>query len=357
MLEADDHAGEVPVILVTGATGSIGRHLVRHLSDGRVPFRAFVRDQAKGEALGCEFITGDFDDPGSVTAAMDGIDRVFLNAAGAGPATGPQPMIRQQHAVIDAARRAGVSTVVKVSVWGARPDGRLAQSAHWQIEQHLKASGIGWSVLQPSGFMQNFLTGVASFTAEGDLLGAYGDGHVSYIDCADIAACAAVLLKDGHGTRGTFVLTGPESLTLSEIAGKLSRAWGRPVRYADLSPARMAAAIRAQGLPGQFADDIAVLCEEVAKDTLAATTTTVRDLTGRDPRTFDEFLAGMSDAPDGLTVIWAGPDGEDLMIMTCHRGGRRGRLGRPQGLLITGHHQDVAHCRQFQAVRSPAGFT
>src|SRR5262249_23665059 len=152
-----------------------------------VAFRALVRDEAKGRALGCDFAVGDFDDPGSITAALDGVDRLFLNGAGAQPVDGEQPMIRQQKTAIDAAKKAGVSRVVKVSVWHAHEGGRLAEGAHWEIEEYLKASGLGWSLLQPSGFMQNFITGAGSFTADGNLVGAYGEAPVSYIDCEDIA--------------------------------------------------------------------------------------------------------------------------------------------------------------------------
>jgi len=279
------------MILVTGATGSIGRHLVRRLREDQAPFKALVRDEAKGDALGCGFVVGDFDDPGSIARAMQGVDQLFLNAGGAQPVPGEQPMIRQQTAAIDAARNAGVARIVKVSVWGAREDGKLAQGAHWQIEQHLKASGMGWSMLQPSGFMQNFVTGAGSFTDDGHLIGAYGNARVSYIDCRDIAACAAALLTGTRGEDESFVLTGPEALTQAEIADKLSAPPGKPVKYVDLPPGELAAMLKARGLPAQFADDVAALGQEVTTGALAATTTAVRDLTGRDPGTFDEFLA------------------------------------------------------------------
>jgi uncharacterized protein YbjT (DUF2867 family) len=96
------------------------------LREQQVPFRALVRDEDKGRALGCGSSVADFGDPGSVTAAMTEVDRLFLNAAGAGPADGEQPMVRQQRTVIDAAQDAGVSQIVKVSVWGARQGGPLA---------------------------------------------------------------------------------------------------------------------------------------------------------------------------------------------------------------------------------------
>ncbi|QMU68293.1 SDR family oxidoreductase [Streptacidiphilus sp. P02-A3a] len=281
------------MILVTGATGSIGRHLVRELRDLGAPFTALVRDADKGRALGCRYVVGDFDDPGSLAAALDGVDHLLLNSAGAVPTSdgAPQPMIAQQRAAIDAAGRAGVRRIVKVSVWQARRGGRLAQGAHWEIEQYLKASGIEWAVLQPSGFMQNFATGAGTFTAEGSLISPATDSPVSYVDCQDIAACAAVLLTRPLGAGETFVLTGPAALTMAEIAGQLSRAVDRPVGVVGLGGEEMAARLTAQGLPARFAADVAALWTEVGDGSLAATTDEVRNLTGRDPRSFADFLA------------------------------------------------------------------
>lgn len=276
------------MILVLGASGSIGRHLVDRLRDADVT--AFVRDEEKGAALGCRYVVGDLDDPDSVAAAMKGVDRVFLNAGGAQPAAGEQPMVRQQRTAIDAAVAAGVEHVVKLSVWHAREGAPLAEGAHWLIEEHLKASGLGWSVLQPSGFMQNFRTGAAVFTEHGDLLGAYGDSRVSYVDCVDIAACAAALLTGDPKARETFVLTGPAALTHAEIAAKLSAVVGREIRYVDLPAADFATRLTALGLPAGFAADVAALFADVAGGRLAPVTTAVRDLTGREARTFDDFL-------------------------------------------------------------------
>jgi NAD(P)H dehydrogenase (quinone) len=276
------------MILVTGATGSIGRSLVGQLTE---PFTAFVRTEAKGQALGCPYVVGDFDDPTSLAVALKGVDVLFLNAGGAEPVVGEQSMIGQQKRVIDAARAAGTAYVVKISVWGAKPGGKLAEGAHWEIEQYLKASGLSWTILQPSGFMQNFITGAGLLTVTGDLIGASGDSKVSYIDCVDIAACAATLLTNPSRTGETFVLTGPEALSNTEIAAKLSAAQGRTVNYVAVSAEEMAVRLITQGLPDQFAHDVAALWANVADGSLAPTTTAVQELTGRAPHSFDEFLA------------------------------------------------------------------
>ncbi|MGQ4615648.1 NAD(P)H-binding protein [Nocardia sp. R7R-8] len=279
------------MILVTGATGSIGRHLVRRLRQQGTPFRALVRDPERGRELDCALAIGDFDDPDSIATALSGVDQVFLCSPGAEPTAGPQPMIAQQTTVIDAAARAGAQRIVKVSVRGARAGRPLAEGAHAEIEARLEASGLDWSILQPNGFMQNFLTGAGAFTSGGDLLGAYGQGRVPYIDCADIAACAAALLTRDLGSRRRFVLTGPEALTHADIAARLSEALGRTVSYIDQSPADFADGLAAQGLPAQFAADVATLYADVAGGSHAETTSAVHDLTGRPATTFTEFLA------------------------------------------------------------------
>ncbi|WP_405797567.1 NmrA family NAD(P)-binding protein [Streptomyces sp. NBC_01506] len=273
------------MILVTGATGTIGRYLVRALAEADVPFRALVRDAGKGEELGCEFVVGDFGNPASLASALKGVDRLLLNSGGALPVAGQQPMVRQQTGAIDAARTAGVSSVVKVSAWRPAPDAKLSVRGHWEIERHLEASGLRWSSLQPTGYMQNFFTGEGGFTHGDALAGPYGAGRVAYLDAYDVAACAAALLTGPLGGGETYALTGPEALTHEEIAAKLA------IPFHDQTPQEAAEGLRAQGLPGWFVDDLLWLYADISAGSMSEVTTAVGDLTGRAPRTFAEFLA------------------------------------------------------------------
>lgn len=284
------------MIVVTGATGSIGRHLVARLAAAGTPFRAMVRDPAGATDLGGEVVPGDFTEPATLAAAFAGADQVFLNSSGVRPGNDQQAMIRQQRAAIDAARVAGVGHIVKVSVLRAAEGRLLAEGAHGVIESHLRTSGMTATILQPNGFMQNFVTGVNGFTAGGDVVDLYGGAGVSYIDAADIAACAAAALTRGAGAGRTHLLTGPEVLTAADVAARITAAVDRPVGVEALAPAALEESLLADGAPAGFAADIAELCREVAAGSLATTTGTVRELTGSAPRTFAAFAADHADA-------------------------------------------------------------
>ncbi|HLS79146.1 MAG TPA: NmrA family NAD(P)-binding protein [Nocardia sp.] len=288
------------MILVTAATGSIGRHLVRALHEQGAPVRALVREEAKGRALGVDYAVGDFDDPASLAAALRGVRRVFLNGPGALPVDGEQPGLRGQKALIDAARAAEVAHVVKVSVWDAAPAAPLSQGLHWEVEEYLRASGLGSSVLQPAGFMQNFLAPTA-FTPDGRLIASYGDAPVAYVDAADIAAAAAALLTAEQPAPGPVVLTGSQALTDAQVAAKLSAVLGRTVELAPFPAEQIPAALTAQGLPEWFATQLATLVAQVAAGAQSVPTDGVARLTGRPARTFDQFLADNAEAVRAAT--------------------------------------------------------
>jgi uncharacterized protein YbjT (DUF2867 family) len=293
------------MILVTGATGSTGKHLVSQLQARGAAFKALVRDKAKGEALGADFAVGDYDDPASISAAMEGVDRVFLASPGAQGETpdGEQPMIRWERNVIDAAKAAGVRYVVKLSVWNARIGGRMSEGAHGVVEAYLKDSGLDWTMLQPGGFMQNFLSPASSLAdEEGNLIGPEADAPVAFIDCHDIAATAAALLTGETGRGESFVITGPEAIRYSEIAVKLTAGWGRVVGFSGQSERAIADRLRGYGLAPQQADEMASLYASLGEGMFSEVTDAVERLTGTAPRSFDEFMAANPDAFPALAT-------------------------------------------------------
>ncbi|MDP4507724.1 NAD(P)H-binding protein [Nonomuraea turcica] len=273
------------MIVVTGATGSIGRALIERLtSSGRHDVLAVVRRPA--EDLGCDYALGDFTEPETIGRLLSPGDRLFLNSS-------LWPGFVDAHrAVIDLAAQAGVAQVVTVSVRGASPGEKLGGGMHGEVDAHLRKSGLPWTILQPTGFMQNLPRDVR----DGCLYGSYGPKQVNYIDTRDIAEVAAALLTRPVGPDRDHVLTGPESLSHEQIAEAIGAAIGRPVRYVDLPLPEMAAHLEWQGIPQPHAGDLAALMAETGDGRWATTTTTVEDLTGRPPRPLSAYLADHKDA-------------------------------------------------------------
>ncbi|MEV4243020.1 NAD(P)H-binding protein [Streptosporangium canum] len=272
------------MIVVTGATGSIGRVLIDRLRAAGTAVVAVVRRPEQGESLGCDYVVGDFDRPETIGAALSPGDRLFLNSS---LWPGFVPRYRE---VIDLVRSAGVAQVVKVSVRGAEPGALLGGGMHGEVEAHLKASGLAWSILQPVGFMQNLPAEVSFQDGEGRFYGSYGPGRVGYIDARDIADVAAALLTRPVGADETYVLTGPEAPTHDEIAAAVSGALGRTVRYVDLPAEELTGHLERQGFPGPAARDLAELMAQIGDGRWSTTTGTVEALTGRPPRSLARFL-------------------------------------------------------------------
>ena len=262
---------------------------MRLLAEAGTPARALVHSPDKAapiKRLGLEVAVGDFEQPDTLDAAMAGCDQLFLLS----PPTPRQPEQEQQ--VIDAAKRAGVGHVVKQSVPGADPGAGIVFARwHAQIEQYLAKSGLPHTLLRPNYFMQNFLMSAQPVAEQGVLYGMTGEGRVSYIDTGDIAAVAAkVLTSPGHEGQA-YMLTGPEALTAAEVAERLSAAIGRPVRYVNLPPDAFGQALAGAGMPGWLVDGVVEGNTLLAAGHGATVTDEAARVTGRPPRTFDQFAA------------------------------------------------------------------
>ncbi len=276
------------MILVSGATGGIGGEVCRLLKEAGTPFRALCRKQEQVERLsqqGIDAVRGDFDRPDTLAAAMRGIETMFL-------ITPPTPQqVTQETAAIDAANEAGVSRIVKISASDSNVRSPVPWAkAHALIDHHLRASGIGWTILKPTAFMQNFLW-FKDPIARGFLPQVAGRGSVSWVDTRDVArVAAAVLTQDGHDG-ATYFLTGPETLDMKEAAARLSKVAGHKVRYLDLPSPLFWGLMRltgnspwmAKGLVVQFADVVAGHHD-------IDPTFEIERLTGKPPHDFTDFL-------------------------------------------------------------------
>jgi len=276
------------MIVVIGATGAVGSALLPLLAGQDVSLRALAHSKAgreRIEALGVEAVEGDLDQPATLDRAVEGCDRVFLVSP-------PHPdQVAREQAAIDAAGRAGIAQVVVLSVMGAGADSPIAFARwHAEIDEHLRASGLGWTILRPSGFMQAHLLPVATVTAEGRWYGMTGDGATAYVDLRDVAAVAATVLTTPGHTGAVYELTGPAALSQPEAAAQLSDVLGRPVAYVDLPAEVFRANLAGAGLPDWLADAVVALYQTTRNGHAATVTNTVELVTGHPPRPYRELV-------------------------------------------------------------------
>jgi uncharacterized protein YbjT (DUF2867 family) len=223
------------LILVSGSTGKVGSELVHLLSQAGERVRALVRDPARATSLilpGVELVRGDLEDPETLDAAMHGIEKAFLLPPGT------MRQVKQEAQFIDAASRAKLRHVVKLSLLSADPKspGPIPQW-HGMAERRLEQSGLAFTHLRPNFYMQNLLWFARSIRAKDAFFLPLKDARAALIDVRDVAAAAAaVLTTPGHEGR-TYAITGPESLSFGDVAAILSEATGRPISYVDIEPA------------------------------------------------------------------------------------------------------------------------
>jgi uncharacterized protein YbjT (DUF2867 family) len=241
------------MILLTGATGMAGSHIAKEFVEQREPVRVLVRDRAKAKRLEnlptVEVVEGDMSNRNSLALALDGVDRALMISAPL------MNMVETQRSFIDACRAAGVRHVIKFSGLDARPDTRFPFGRmHKEAEEYLEASGLVWTHLRPTGFMQEYLREAPSIIDDGALYLPLGDVRLNPIDLTDVAKVAFLLLRDGGHEGERLHLTGPEALTMAEVAERISSAIGRKVRYVPVSPEQRRQALIAHGIPTEIAD-------------------------------------------------------------------------------------------------------
>jgi len=241
-------------------------------------------DAVKAPA-GAERVVADFSDRKSLDRAVEGVDRVFLVCS-------PIPqLVELESNMVEACRAQRIRHLVQSSALGAGETKASFPTWHFRVEEKVHASGLPATILRPESFMQNVVSFYApSIREQGAFYAALKSSPIAYTDVRDIGAVAAtVLTSDGHAGR-TYVLTGPELLTQSEIAARISRLIGRPVRYVDLAPAELKRAMLGQGAPEWLADALVELQAYYTGGPGAAVTSDAYRVLGREPRSFDQFL-------------------------------------------------------------------
>jgi len=276
------------MILITGASGTVGRAVLAEVARSGEKHRAMYRskeDAAKAPA-GTEAVIADFSDKASLAQALRGVESVYLVCS-------PIPQLVQLEGnVIEASQAAGVRRIVLNSALGAGDYGKSFPSWHRKVEDKLlKATQIVHCILRPNSFLQNLVTYYApSIRAQGAFYGAMGNARTSYVDVRDIAAVAAKALRGGKHDGKTYELNGPEALTCAEVAEKISRHAGIPARYVDIPAEAQRKAMLDQGMPEWQVTALLELQEYYTRGKGRAVDGLLEGLLGRSPTTMDEFL-------------------------------------------------------------------
>lgn len=276
---------EFLMILVTGATGTVGRAVVDQLLASGAPVRALTR-RPDTAALpdGVHVVRGDPADPNGLDGVMDGVDRMFLLT------TGPDLAVHDD-ALARAAAGAGVGHIVKLS--SGRVDDPAATDPipawHRRGEQAVRESGVPWTMLRPLGFMSNALHWAGTVRTQGLVRAPYGHGRIAAIDPADIAAVAvAVLAGSGHDGRA-YPLSGPEPLSPADQTAILAEVLDRPLRYVEIPPSEARAALLSVGMDEVMADAVMALRATALENFTSIVHPGVEEITGRAPRTFRDW--------------------------------------------------------------------
>ena len=283
------------IILVTGATGKIGSHVVKQLEAAGARVRAAVHSTNRASAMranGTEQVEVELADRRSVAAALEGVAKLFVLL----------PLVPNladlAGNVVEEAKKAGVKYIIHSSGMGAdAPQPITLASWHRQAEEALRGSGIPHTILRPNSFMQNYVHFAgATIRSQNAFYLPCGDGRVSLVDVRDIAAVAASLLtKGGHEGRA-YNVTGPEALSNYEVASIFSDVLGRGIAYVDVSEGQARHGMTDAGLPGWL---VTVLLELYALQKAgygAEVSSAVELITGRRPINFESFVRDHADA-------------------------------------------------------------
>ena len=271
-------------VLVTGATGNTGSGPVPALRSAGVEVRALVRDEAKAQPLkdvGAEIVVGDLDRPETIAPAVEGVDKIYLLTW-----NGPTQAQQVQN-VIDAAKQAGNPHIVRHSLWGSGRS-RIAKQGE-QAEEAVKSSGLPWTLLKPTFFMQNTMMAAQTIASDGVIYWDVGDGKIGMIDVRDIVdAATAVLTGTGHEGKN-YILTGPEAISFQDVAATFSQVLGKDVNYVSVPHEAAFNSMVSMGVPEWIASGYGELMEGFSEGFASSVTDNVETLTGHPARSFAQF--------------------------------------------------------------------
>ena len=280
------------MILFTGLTGAVGTEIVKLLPEFGIQARGLVRDPAKADlikAAGVDVITGDLGDPIAIKEALQGCDKAFLLMANS------REQLDLEIGFVDAARASGVRYLVKMSANGANSNSTsLLKRYHGDSEQHIRDSGLSYTLVRPNYFMQNMFHVAAGIIDQDKYFMPMRDGQVGIIDVRDVARfILTVLTSPGHENK-TYEITGPELVSFHDIAGQLSEVMGREIRYVDV-PAEDFKESLSQWVPDDwYVETVSDMFKLTAQGRGALLNDIYTQVTGRAPTTLRQFFQDYS---------------------------------------------------------------
>lgn len=282
-------------IIVTGATGNIGSPLVKALVEMKADFRAVTHSEEKAVALrgrGVDAVNADIVTGQGLDKAFEGGSVLFL-------LTPPFPqMADATRLLIAAAKKAGVTHIVKLSGMGADQGSISLAKWHRGAEVAIEGSGLAWTHLRPNSFMQNYAAfHASSIKTQGMFYTPQGDGAVSFVDTRDVAAVSAAVFANPSAHAGkAYTITGPEALTNKRVAAILSEVTGKTVTYVDVPEDTARDSMLKIGMPDWMTTALLELYAINKAGYTAAVSGDVQTVTGRAPRTFADFAIDNAEA-------------------------------------------------------------
>ena len=269
----------IRTVLVLGATGKTGRRLTPKLRERGITVREVSRKPGPGRTV------FSWQDRATHAAALAGVDAVYVI---------PPELVENPTELtapfLDEAGRARVQRIVLVSSLGLAFPGEPATSGRVALERQVTSSGLAWTLLRPSGFMQNFSEGfLAPGVKQGVLASATGDGAAAFIDADDIAAAACAALTEPGHAGATYALTGPAALSFAQAAAAIGAVLGRTIAHRAITSAEMTAMLVGFGLPAEYVAMLIRDQESIRSGAGALVTDDVLRVTGRVPTSFEAF--------------------------------------------------------------------
>lgn len=277
------------MILVTGGTGTIGKATVAALQAAGQRFKVAARSPQQISAKGVEVVTLDWSELDTYLPAMRGIDRLFLLTPNS------ERQVGYVVQAVAAARRAGVKRIVRLSVMGADADpGVILGRLHFAAEREVKLSGIPWTILRPTFFMQNFINYYGAHpNKDCEVRLPHGQGKAAWVDARDVGEAAAKVLSAEGFEQKTFDLTGPQALSTADVLAVLSEVFGHKYTYIDVPEDEARKALEEMKMPLWLVDGFMELHSLIKNGHAATLADGVQTILGREPHSVREWAESL----------------------------------------------------------------